>query len=718
MKKFTSILCALALVLSVTAAPVKVEKMTTSSKTEKVLKADFAKPQVNAAKQVKKADLAKAEKQQKADFTKGPKTNEIKHVRKAKLTTTNVEIQGLNIEYDDEDGTCTYVLAGPDRYFIFIFASEGTDPVVDGKTYTLDDMSDAYWYAGYYDWLDFESCSFTKTTVGGKIKITATATDEEGDVWNLSYDESNVPDCPAGGTFVADKVSSEYYAYFSDIVYELTVSESRLVFDFDILLPDTATDVESGKTYTLDDLDPEYSYIEFNKVTDIDLQSVSFTKTVAADGSYTLAIKIVDVNDNTWNLSATKAAPVVRDSTLTLNGTYEEGSYFSQIEAANADSSQYLSLILIGTLEAGDLDFEDLYYPTVRLVDGEDYVIYDLTEGELKVTYDSEKNEYAIKGKALGVNEDDDLDYINFTLNLTIAGPTPIEPTRKEELTISGLGLNILTGAWQIAGFNEDSTKYITLAAYSSEVAGTYTEHDLASDYSYVVTDISGAAYNFFSIVEANLTVTFNEKDSTATVKGTLIGENGDDIPEFTLHLSAKIPAPSPYLDYDEQDADFNENFETYEVSDKYLAKYGDLIVTASNANNARVGLDLYIPEGESTLTPGVYEASDSESPMTLYPGSCDGSSVYYSFVGYTNEEGIVNMWFPVEGTVTVDEDGVITVDAHNSYGRSIKAVLGTKPQAINNTNAANKVAKRLVNGQLVIEKNGVQYNVVGAELK
>lgn len=838
MKKITSILCALAIVLSVNAVPFKAEKLAAFSKVEKVeKKADFAKKQVSVNKPVEKIDFAKAEKARKADFTKGNKPAELKHVRKAKAGTTNVEIQGLETEYDADYEEFTYVLAGPDRYFIFCFASEGADPVVNGTTYTLNDMTDAYWYKGAYDYSDFESCTFVKTVVDGKVKINATATDEEGDVWVLTFDESTVPDCPAGGTFVADNVTSDYSSYYSEIEYELTVSESRLVFNFDIKLPETASDVESGKTYTIDDMDPEYTYVQFNKVTYLDAEKASFTKTVAADGSYTVAATIVDVNGNTWNISATKAAPVVRDSALTLNGTYKEGSYYSQVEAANADSSQYVSLILFGTLEAGDLDFDDLLYPTVRLVDGEDYVFYDLTEGELKVTYDAESNKFSIKGTALGLNEDDDLDYINFTLNLTIDGKAPIVPTRQENLTLSGLEFNDYGTAWQISGYNEDSTKYISIAAYASTVAGTYTEADLEAEYTYVVTDISGTTYNYFSLAEANLTVTVNEQENLVVITGSLIGESATEVVEFILNLSGAAPAVDPqteyvtfemkdmtvtqnetyweikgtdpntnyflgirskapevagtyteadfddfwtyvgtgnqvffdikeanvtvtladnllsvkgsmtfveastkdtiyatvdvagiadgkdHPDYDATEDDYIINFKDVTVNKTKIATEGTVTVTGENEDiMAYTKLIFYVGTSATDLTPGVYPFSTEHTAGTVAAGEgLDGSSLVGSYAAYYNASGyiITPIWWPVSGTATVAESGVITVDAVNSYDKLIKCVLGEeKPQAINNTNAASKVAKRLVNGQLVIEKNGVQYNAVGTELK
>ena len=53
------------------------------------------------------------------------------------------------------------------------------------------------------------------------------------------------------------------------------------------------------------------------------------------------------------------------------------------------------------------------------------------------------------------------------------------------------------------------------------------------------------------------------------------------------------------------------------------------------------------------------------------------------------------------------------------SWGRSLKVTYpASEATGLNNTHAETKAVKRIVNGQLVIEKNGVRYNALGTEIK
>lgn len=51
-------------------------------------------------------------------------------------------------------------------------------------------------------------------------------------------------------------------------------------------------------------------------------------------------------------------------------------------------------------------------------------------------------------------------------------------------------------------------------------------------------------------------------------------------------------------------------------------------------------------------------------------------------------------------------------------FQRNLVVTFPSSPTAIDNTEAEGKAVKRIVNGQLVIEKNGVRYNALGIEVK
>ena len=91
----------------------------------------------------------------------------------------------------------------------------------------------------------------------------------------------------------------------------------------------------------------------------------------------------------------------------------------------------------------------------------------------------------SLTGKVLCFNN------VEYTINLVYIKP---EPTRQDTLTIDGLKLSIYDGAWQLMGYNEDETQYVSIAAYSDEVAGEYLTDDLAAKYCVVLTDIQRKA--------------------------------------------------------------------------------------------------------------------------------------------------------------------------------------------------------------------------------
>lgn len=424
MKKLFTLLCTLAILLSANAAPRALKKSGTLQKTRIAAKAPI---QPKADKMAAKFVSAKALKQKTAKFNPNRRIAKVPH---AKLETMNVNIVGVLAEYDEEGGIFSYMMAGDnDIYFFFSFPSEGEDVVENGKTYTIEDMdaNNTYWYASILENDNFESCSFTKTVNEGKVKIEVSATDTYGDEWNLLYDEAALPELPNGGSFVANYVGFAFYeaeeeGMPNDVYYALDFPDLNLQFQFDIYVEDGMKDVESAKTYTLEDMWAKYSNIVVGKVNQISFKTVSFTKIVAEDGSYSVVVVVEDENGNIWNVSASKGAPKITNETLTLNGIAEE-NYFRIIEAANEDSSVVVTAIIFAKSFEGEFTEDNIYSGTV-LFNG---IEYEMTEAAITIAYSQDEEAYIATGTMKTVNPDDELDIAIFTLNLKLAGEAPEE---------------------------------------------------------------------------------------------------------------------------------------------------------------------------------------------------------------------------------------------------------------------------------------------------
>jgi len=424
MKKLFTLLCTLAILLSANAAPRALKKSGTLQKTRIAAKAPILP---KADKMAAKFVSAKALKQKTAKFNPNRRIAKVPH---AKLETMNVNIVGVLAKYDEEGGIFSYMMAGDnDIYFFFSFPSEGEDVVENGKTYTIEDMdaNNTYWYASLLENDNFESCSFTKTVNEGKVKIEVSATDTYGDEWNLLYDEAALPELPNGGSFVANYVGFAFYeaeeeGMPNDVYYALDFPDLNLQFQFDIYVEDGMKDVESAKTYTLEDMWAKYSNIVVGKVNQISFKTVSFTKTLAEDGSYSVVVVAEDENGNIWNVSASKGAPKITNETLTLNGIAEE-NYFRIIEAANEDSSVVVTAIIFAKSFEGEFTEDNIYSGTV-LFNG---IEYEMTEAAITIAYSQDEEAYIATGTMKTVNPDDELDIAIFTLNLKLAGEAPKE---------------------------------------------------------------------------------------------------------------------------------------------------------------------------------------------------------------------------------------------------------------------------------------------------
>lgn len=227
--------------------------------------------------------------------------------------TTNVNVSMYR--KDVQSSGVTYQLLNENMSRMYIFPIEnlpvGAEDVEYGKTYTLTDMNQySYWIEqATYTYAMYTAASFTVTAnEAGKIRIDAEVTDQRGDTYILLYDEAAVPEMPKGGTFVADTITTQSGSKI--VEYALEMENPLFAFVFDFVVAEGETDIQSGVTYTMEDL---YGYPNslgyYYYKPSIMYKSVSFVKTLAADGSYTINATVVDENDYTWNLSGSKAAP-------------------------------------------------------------------------------------------------------------------------------------------------------------------------------------------------------------------------------------------------------------------------------------------------------------------------------------------------------------------------------------------------------------------------
>ncbi len=542
--------------------------------------------------------------------------------------------------------------------------------------------------------------------------------------------QNNVLKAPQAITeiFTVDvaSVDFDFDPVYGEVTYKIFNIDSTKVFKFDIVVADGLSDVESGVTYTLEDMYAYYCYWENpnNPMEYGDFTAASFTKTVATDGSYILVASATDNNGDTYNINYEGSAYVPQTYAITIGSissffyaeTHE--AYYQLLDADN-QYAFYFDIYVdenLTDVESGKTyTMEDMSSYSTYGYRYSDYSNLNFASASFVKTV-SEDGAFTISASVTTAKGD--------TYNLTYVQGAPT--VREESLTLNGTFMQN-DDMWMLSAADEDTTVYVSLVVYEAFEAGTYTENELYGYYSFIAT--FGADTTYFNLVEASIVVAANEDTYTAT--GTMLVANAKDPTDqvlYTLNLTAtevEVPQAGDDSMYPkETETDFNQAFASYDIDDSYLEKYGSVYIEALNEDMYYIVLDITLPENATGLVAGEYTISDTYDYQTVYPGYYSSlyGEVVPSLAAYLVEvEGELyydKMWWIVSGTVTIDEDKTITVDAFNSLGQSVKAVLNRITDALENVNNESVATKRIENGRLVIEKNSKRYNVLGTEIK
>jgi len=555
MKKFFSILCAITIVFSANAAQVSKKDVLAGNVAKKEIHSKHATTHVAKSATFKsfeaKAPVAKLA--PKTHLTAGKtvvgvekkalKTVAFKapQAKKEAIDLTFSSAAGDDVDWSDNcaDAGWWQIEAENDEAYVSIsnldreiaageYAWEDLDPDFCG--FWVDGMEAVESFADGHCTVTVDDADLLKVTVIGEFK------DAEGFTYNVNvvYEEEEL--IVGDIDFVAVKESHNFYATDNDVYFTFRDAEDN-VLHFDIVAAEGDSDIVVDKEYTLEDMIASYSNVTYQDVRST-FAEVSFKKTIEGKAEKYTGLA-TDTLGRTFHLSYEFSAPEAEKfETITADAKISKELYlfwyvytFEGADEANAielsimpDESYY------GVWEAGK-DITGAVTP----LNGIESEIY---SGE--VTIAPTADGCTITGKVLCYNNTE------YTLNLTYKIP---DPTREEVLIIEGLELEVYDeiGAWQLLGYNEDSTKFVSIAAYidtiTNSISGNYTTADLLADYSYVVTDIEGSSYNQFELLNADLSVQFTEEDSTIVIAGNFLGQNGEDVPLFTVLLKGKIPA-------------------------------------------------------------------------------------------------------------------------------------------------------------------------------
>ena len=222
-----------------------------------------------------------------------------------------------------------------------------------------------------------------------------------------------------------------------------------------------------------------------------------------------------------------------------------------------------------------------------------------------------------------------------------------------------------------------------------------YYEVDAAGYAELLLEYYEGQGYKYDDLVEGYLIVTGKDEYTYDLDQETEYVAYAFQITK-DLKIDGKVatkefvtPARQDGEPIDEYEAleDLAHNFAEYTVDDSYLANYGTFDIYAEDADYA-LYLEFNAEDGATDLVAGTYPIDATGAANTI-----TASEGLMSYMGYTfitgsyaaalDEEGyITTPWYLVKGTVTINADGSIVVNALNSANKSVQCTLTTRVAA------------------------------------
>ena len=290
-------------------------------------------------------------------------------------------------------------------------------------------------------------------------------------------------------------------------------------------------------------------------------------------------------------------------------------------------------------------------------------------------------------------------------------------------------------GYYILSSYTPDNSIFISLSPMTDgEVGGTFVNDGLFGKFG-----AEDGRYDFYS----GNTFIYVESDwqNYTIEKGELVVNHATD---GTITAEAKFIARNAVYYHVKMTSEYNVHLdfdEPEEIIDRVYTTEDNVTIEDQTASNGYIYLALTAADGsdmaafffyaedidEDIIVPaGVYPIDSSEEYGTVLanPG-VQGNGVWPSFYARMMEDGslVVPLWLLVSGTVEVskDEEGNphLEVNAFNSYGVPVHITYdGSFTSGVENITTEKGATKRIENGQLLIQRNGNTYNVLGAQIQ
>lgn len=471
---------------------------------------------------------------------------------------------------------------------------------------------------------------------------------------------------------------------------------------------------------------------QMNTITSLNAQ---VTVTLDNDNNWAVEGTMLGNDNKIYHLHLTRTIPEQKDTVLVSFTNSAQAKYYphlgNDIQIFN-ENDQYSASINVVDVEMGgefDEEYINAFFSYLEAKNGTPITVAEIKDGKLYQVDDTTKIE---------------ADYVTFEgvlyqVRLWYVAPTPTQ-TVKLDIKDAEMIIDFDYGqVYNLVGYTEDMQTAFVVTVYATskdDVAGTFVndgmfgkfgegQYDFDASNSYIGKyNAAFESYDLYYIQKGQFTVTLDEEDNLSLTASVIC----EDAIQYDVTLTSKYEEPHIEFDAEEgaveriygADAELTINDRTEDYGLVYLQ-----ITDKVKGDVTAVYFVLTEPDAETVIPEGTYEINSTWFDGTVLASTgmdWDGNVMPSYYAGYVDGWLVEPFYFFQTGTVVVtknaDDKLSFEINALNSCNVPVHIVYDAAASGVENINLNVEVKKQIIDGQLVIIRDGKAYNAVGEQVK
>ena len=460
------------------------------------------------------------------------------------------------------------------------------------------------------------------------------------------------------------------------------------------------------------------------------------TVTLDLDNNWAIEATMLGNDNKVYNLHLTRTIPEQKDTVVVSFETSAQAKYYphldNDIQIYN-ENEEYKSSINVAGVEMGgefDGEYINSLFSYLEAKDGSTISIAEIKDGKLYQVGDTTKIE---------------ADYVTFEgviyqVRLWYVAPTPTQTVKLDIKDAEFIVDYENNQVYNLVGYTDDMQTAFVVTVYATskdDIPGTFVndgmfgkfgegQYDFDASNSYIgIYNESTESYDLYYIQKGQFTVTLDENDNIA-LTASVIAENAI---QYDVTLTSKYEEPHIEFDAEEGPVERVYGADAEVTINDYSLDYGLISVQIIDpiVGDITALYFVYMESDPETVIPvGTYEINDTWFDGTVLASTgmeWDGTVIPSYYARYVDGWVAEPFYFFQEGTVEVTKNPnnklSFEINALNSCGIPVHIVYNATGTGVENINVnQDGVKKQLIDGQLVIIRDGKAYNAIGAQVK